>query len=158
VWGYSHTVGRAGSPTRIVHVNMTLTQSKVEVKVTGLYISKNCTCLRQSPPPFWRGAQNWWLIMGPSLQLVWAWFSNCLLRKLWREFKLRRMSILHRFQIAIFPYSWRLWSHGRHDGSPICIAHTDVTLTLSKVKVTELLKFRKLHSSTSTSSAILAWC
>jgi len=42
-------------------------------------------------------------------------------------------------------------------GSAICIAHTDVTLTLSKVKVTDLLKFRKLHYSTSTSSAILAW-
>jgi len=42
-------------------------------------------------------------------------------------------------------------------GSPICIAHTDVTLTLSKVKVNDLPKFRKLHFSTSTSSAILAW-
>ena len=27
-----------------------------------------------------------------------------------------------------------------HAGSPMCIAHTDVTLTWSKVKVTELLK------------------
>jgi len=44
-------------------------------------------------------------------------------------------------------------------GSPISIAHTDVTLTWSnvKVKVTDFLKFRKLHFSTSTSSAISAW-
>jgi len=32
-----------------------------------------------------------------------------------------------------------------HAGSPICIAHTDVTLTSSKVEVIDLLKFRKLH-------------
>jgi len=45
-----------------------------------------------------------------------------------------------------------------HVGSSIYVAHTDVTLTLSKfkVKVTDL-NFRKLHFSTSTSSAILAW-
>jgi len=29
-------VGHAGSPTGIVHADMTLTQSKVKVKVTGL--------------------------------------------------------------------------------------------------------------------------
>jgi len=29
--GYSHMVGRAGSPTRIVHIDMTLTGSKVKV-------------------------------------------------------------------------------------------------------------------------------
>jgi len=27
-----------------------------------LSISPNCTFLHLSPPPFWRGAQNWWLI------------------------------------------------------------------------------------------------
>jgi len=41
-------------------------------------------------------------------------------------------------------------------GSPICIAYADVTLTWSKVKLTDLLKFRKLLFSTSISSAILA--
>jgi len=43
-----------------------------------------------------------------------------------------------------------------HTGSPMRIADTDVTLTWSKVKVTDL-KFRKLRVSTSTSSTILAW-
>jgi len=42
-------------------------------------------------------------------------------------------------------------------GSPTHILHVDMTLTRSKFKVTNLLKFRKLHTSTSTSSAILAW-
>jgi len=96
---------------------------------------------------------------GPSLQLVWARFSNFLLRKRSRIFKLRGMSILHEFQMAIFPYCWMLWSHGRARWDPICIAHTNVTLTWSKVKVKviDLPKFRKLHFSTSTSSAVLAW-
>jgi len=81
-------------------------------------------------------------------------FSNFLLRKLSCEFKLRGMSILHEFQMTIFPCCWMLRSHCR-----ICIAHTDVTLTWSKVKVNvaDLLNFRKLYFSTSTSSAILAW-
>jgi len=96
---------------------------------------------------------------GPSLQLVWARFSNFLLRKLSRIFKLRGMSILHEFQMAIFPYCWMLWSHGRARWYPICIAHTDVTLTWPKVKVkvTDLPKFWKLHFSMSSSSAVLAW-
>jgi len=34
--GYSNMVGHAGSPTCIVHGDMTLTRSKVMVKVTGL--------------------------------------------------------------------------------------------------------------------------
>jgi len=45
----------------------------------------------------------------------------------------------------------------RHAGSPICIAHTDVTLTSFKAKVPDLLNFWKLDYSTSTSSAILPW-
>ena len=48
-----------------------------------------------------------------------------------------------------------------HAGSPTGIVHADLTLTRSmvkvKIKVTELLKFRKLHFCRSISSAILAW-
>jgi len=35
-WGYSQMVGQAGRLRRIVYVDMTLTRSKVKVKVTGL--------------------------------------------------------------------------------------------------------------------------
>jgi len=49
--------------------------------------------------------------MGPGLHLVGAQFSSFLLRQLSCEFKLRRMSILHEFQMAIFPYCMRLQSH-----------------------------------------------
>jgi len=69
--------------------------------------------------------------MGPSLQLIGARFSNFLLRKLSREFKLRGTSIFHEFQMAIFPYCFKLRSHGQVSGSPICrpTAHADMTLT-----------------------------
>jgi len=50
--------------------------------------------------------------MGPGLQLVGARFSNFLPGKLSREFKLRRMSIVHGIQIAIFRYCIILQSHG----------------------------------------------
>jgi len=36
VWGYRQMVGHAGSPTSIVHVDVTFTRSKVKVNVTGL--------------------------------------------------------------------------------------------------------------------------
>ena len=50
---------------------------------------------------------------GPSLQLFGSRFSKFFLRKLSREFKLPGMSILHEFQMAIFPYCWTLRSGGR---------------------------------------------
>jgi len=40
--------------------------------------------------------------MGPGLQLIWARFLNFLLRKLSLEFKLCRMSVFHKIQMAIF--------------------------------------------------------
>jgi len=40
--------------------------------------------------------------IGPTLQLVGAQFSNFLPGKLSREFRLRRMSIFHEIQMAIF--------------------------------------------------------
>ena len=65
----------------------------------------------------------------PSLQLLGTRFLNFLLRKLSRDFKLRRTSILHEFKWLYFHIA-RGYSHMvGHAGSPICIAHTDVTLT-----------------------------
>jgi len=42
--------------------------------------------------------------MGPDLQPIGARFSNFLLGKLSQEFRLRRMSIFHEIQMAIFRY------------------------------------------------------
>jgi len=51
--------------------------------------------------------------MGPGLQLLGARFSNFLLGNfLSRDFKLRRMSIYHKIQMAIFQYCMKLQSHG----------------------------------------------
>jgi len=136
-------VGHAGSPTHIVHVDMTLTRSKV--KVTALLKFRKLQFSRSISSAILAWSSKLMVdrdSTGPSLQLIGAQFLNFLLRKLSRELKLRGMLILHMV---------------RHASSPICIAHTDVTLTRSKVKVTDLLKFRKLHFSISTSSTILAW-
>jgi len=48
--------------------------------------------------------------MGSGLQLIGARFSIFLLGKLPREFKLRRMSIFHEIQMAIFRYCM-MYSH-----------------------------------------------
>jgi len=62
--------------------------------------------------------------MGSSLQLVGAQFSNFLLRKLSREFKLRGMSILqlHEFQMVIFPSAGGYGHvHGRASGTLVVL-------------------------------------
>ena len=61
-----------------------------------------------------------------------------------------------------WPYFRTAWGYSHmigHIGSPTSSVHADMTLTWFKVKVkvTELLSFRKLHFSRSISSAILAW-
>jgi len=38
-------------------------------------ISANCTFLRLSPPAFWRGAQNWWLIT--TVWVLFLYFLSC---------------------------------------------------------------------------------
>jgi len=48
----------------------------------------------------------------PGLQLGGVRFSNFLLRKISRKFKLSGMSLLQEFEMAVFPYCLRLESHG----------------------------------------------
>jgi len=95
-------VGRAGSPTRIMY-DVTMTRSKVKVtellKLQKLHFSRSVS-----------SAIFAWISklmvdgdsMGPVVQLVGATFSNFLLGKLSREFKLRGMSIFLEIQMAIF--------------------------------------------------------
>jgi len=109
-------VGHAGCHTCIVHVDVTLTGSKVKVKVMGLIkfqklhfsVSISSAILAWSSKLMHDHDST-----GTSLQLVRVRFLNFILRKLSREFKLRGMSILQEFQMAIFPYCWRLRSQGR---------------------------------------------
>jgi len=81
--------------------------------------------------------------------LVGARFSNFLLGKLSRQFKLRGMSIFHEIQMAIFRYCVTLQSHGSACWCPTCIVHVDMNLTRSKVKVkvTEHLNFPTIAHS-----------
>ena len=46
--------------------------------------------------------------MRPVLQLAGVRFSNFLLRKISRKFKLSGMSLLQEFEMAVFPYCLRL--------------------------------------------------
>ena len=59
------------------------------------------------------------------------------------------------FKWPYFPNGWGYSHMVRHAGSPICIAHADMTLTWSKVKVTGLLKFRKFVLAL---SPLQFWC
>jgi len=126
--------------------NMTLTQSKVKVKVTRVFeVLKTALCLGLSP--FWR-AQKWrfimiirdpvcslsrpnfWISLSESYHVS-SNFSEC---RYYRNFK--------------GPYFRIAGSYGHMFGyasSAICIVHADMTLTRSKVKVMGLLKFRRLH-------------
>jgi len=82
--------------------------------------------------------------MGPILQLLGGQFSNFLLGKVSLEFKLHGMSIFHDIQMATYFGTEWCYSHMvGFAGSPTYTAYVDVTLTLSKVKVTGLLNFRQ---------------
>ena len=85
--------------------------------------------------------------MGPGLQLVGGRFSNFLLGKVSLEFRLHGMSIFHDIQMATYFGTALCCSHMvGYAGSLTYTVYVDVTLTRAKVKVkvTELLNFRKL--------------
>jgi len=143
---------------------MTLTRSKVKVtelvKLWKLHFSKSIS----SAIFTWSSKL---MVdhdsMGPSLHLAvlaGARFSNFLLRKISHEFKLCGCQYYMNFKWPYFPNAWGYGHMVGHAGSPICIAQADMTLTWSKVKVkvTDLLKFCKLHFSTLTSPEFIAFC
>jgi len=94
---------------------MTSTRSKVKVKVTELLKFRKLHPSRPISSAIFVWSSKLTVVgdsMGSGLQLVGARFLNFLLRKLSREFKLRRMSIFHEIQMAIFRYCVRLQPHG----------------------------------------------
>ena len=97
-----------GKPRPDMCISMTSTRSKVKVKEL-LTLTRSKVTILACSSKMMVDRDN----MGPSLQLVRAQFSNFLLRNLSHEFKLCGMSILHEFQMAIFPYCLRLQSHGQ---------------------------------------------
>jgi len=86
--------------------------------------------------------------MGAGLQLVGARFLNFFLGKPSWEFKLCRISIFHEIRVAIFWYSWCYSHMVGHACSPTRTVYVGVTLTRSKVKVTEHLNFWQLPITT----------
>ena len=65
-WHYSHVVGPAGNPTCTVYVQRRHDLDLIQGQGHGAFelptIAHSCTILGLSPPPFRRGAQNWWLV------------------------------------------------------------------------------------------------
>jgi len=109
----------------------------------GFWSSENCTFLRVSPPPFWHWAQNWWLVVilldlvyfGISFQESYHGSSNFAECRYFTKFK--------------WPYFGTAWGYSHmvgQAGSPTGIAHADMTLTQSnvKVKVTGHLNFQNI--------------
>jgi len=119
---------------RIVPVDMTLTWCKVKVKVTVLLQFQKIAVSQVSPLSLWHGVQNWWLTnsTGPSLQLVFTrYFEFPLQKAVTRVQTSRNVNIT---RISKRPY-FRTAGGYCHMVGHACIAHTDVTLTWSMVKV-----------------------
>jgi len=144
-------LGLASSPTRTVYDDVTLTRSKVKVKVTDhlnfrqLPINAHFQIYLLHHFRVELKTDGWHWQYGPGLQLVVARFSNFLLGKVSLEFKLHGMSIFHDIQMATYFGTAWCYSHVvGYAGSLTYTVYVDVTLTPSKVKVTVLLNFRQL--------------
>jgi len=95
-----------GRPRPHMRTSVTSTRSKVKVKVTELPKLRKLHFSRSISSAVLAWSSKLMVVgdsMGPALQLAGARFSNFLLEKLSREFKLRGMSIFHEIQMAIFP-------------------------------------------------------
>ena len=139
-----HLLWCVGRPRPDMRTSMTLTWSNVKVKVTELpklrklhhSTSVSSAVLAWSSKLMVCGDS-----MGSGLQIFGARFLNFLLGKLSREFKLRYFT---KFKWPYFGNAW-CYSHVLgHAGSPTRTVYVDMTLTRSKVKVTEHLNFRQL--------------
>jgi len=126
-----------GSPTRIVHVDVTLTRSKVKVMLTGLLKLQNCRKLHFSTS-ISSAILEWSLklmVDHDSRDLVYSLsepdFLICFSKS---EFNLCGMSILRKFQTAIFRYCWRLQSHGPARWQSYMFTHTDGLLDNSRIR------------------------
>ena len=98
-------VGYAGSPTYTAYVDMTLTRSKVKVKVTDLPKLRKVHYSRSISSAVFAWSSKLMVdghSTGPGLQVDGARFLNFLLGKLSREFKLRPISKFDEIQMAIF--------------------------------------------------------
>ena len=133
-----------GRPRPHMHKSMTFTRYKVKVmefvKFRKSYFSRSIS-----------SAVFVWSLkltvvsdsMRPGLQLVWAQFWNFLLGKLSRSSNFAECRYLMTLKLPYFSSAWSYSQMVWHAGSPTRIVYVDMTLTQSKVKVTDLLKLRK---------------
>jgi len=133
-----------GRPRPDMRTSVASTQSKV--KVTGLLDCRKLHFSRSISSTILACSSKLMVDsdrLGPSLLACWSPFLNFLLEKLSHDLKLDGMSILQHLTLEscmmLVP----------------CVVHADMTLTRSKIKVTEHLNFEKLQFSKSLSSASL---
>jgi len=100
-----HLIWYVGRSRPDMRTSLTWTRSKVKVKVTELpklrklhFSTSISSAVLAWSSKLMVGGDS----MGPALQVVGARFLNFFLRKLSREFKLRRMSIFHEIQMTTF--------------------------------------------------------
>jgi len=126
-----------GRPRLDMRTSMTSTRPRSRSRSLSFWSSKNCTFFRSISCAILAWSSNLMVNydnMGPSLQLVRAWFFNFLLRKLSCDFvECRRYRT---FKEPYFSIAWGSSHVVGYAGSPVCILHADMTLTRSKVKVT----------------------
>jgi len=92
---YSHVVEPAGSPTRTVYVDLTLTRSKVKVKVTDhlnfRQLAKPCILAAMTAAPF-RGF------------MVYCFTVSCIFVILWHDILLEVLTHIKKFSVSLlFP-------------------------------------------------------
>jgi len=148
-WGYSQTVGHADSTTCIVHADVTLTRSKVKVKVMGLLKFWKLHCSRCISSTILACGTKLMIdddSMWTCLQPVWGRFSNFLLSKLSQEFKLRGMSRFSDIQMAIFRYCVTIQSHGwaRWSSYRYCACRFNIDPTQGRGQVHGASEFPKI--------------
>jgi len=146
-----------------MHINMTSTRSKVNVKVRELLKFGKLHFSRSISSAIFAWSSKLMVgsdSMGPGLQLAGARFPS---RKAIMGVLTSNFAECWDFTKFKWPYfcTARGNSHTvRHAGILTRTVHVDMTLAWSKVKVKviDLLKFRKLHFSTSISFTILESC
>jgi len=142
-----HSIWCVGRPRP--HMRTSMTWPDIRSRSRSFRSCEKCTFLGLSPPPFQRGAQNWWLVA-----IVWDLYYSLSEPDFWitiqESYHKSSNFVQYRYLTTFkWPYFGSAWHYSHvveHVGSPTCTVYVDMTLTWSKVKVkvTEHLNFRQL--------------
>jgi len=144
-------VGHAGSTQVVCMLMWPGPYPRSRSRSRRIWTSVNCPSLHisRSPPPFARGAQNWWLIVivcDPIYSFLEPGFGISFYESYHESSNFAKYRYFRKFK---WPYFGTAWSYSYmvgYAGSPTGTVYVGVTLTRSKVKVkvTGLFNFRQL--------------